>query len=377
MTLLNRRNFIVTSGIYATGSLLTGFGGCNKSTNTASMDPEISPTENKVIDSHLHVQAETIDRCLRVMDENHIRYGMNIGIGGENFQKFQKAYQPHKDRLGMMYIFEWGKWQEDPDYVNRAPDLLEAAVEQGAHGVKIWKNLGLTVKDPQGNLVSIDDERLLPIWQRAQDIGCLVAFHTVDPVAFFEPWNSDNERWEELELHPDWSFADRSVYPPRDEVLDQRNNVIKAFPDLKFQCVHGANFSENLDVVDQWMDQMPNMYVDTSARLGEFGRHPASAGKAFFEKHQDRLMFGTDRIFGKEGDVQGAGPTKIFSREEDQWFYNTHWRYFQTEDKQFDHPTPIQGNWKIDGIGLSTDALNKLYWDNAFKLYGLGQYGVA
>ena len=189
-----------------------------------------------------------------------------------------------------------------------------------------------------------------------------------------KPWNPDNERWEELELHPDWSFADSSIYPPRDQVLEQRNNVIRSFPDLKFQCVHGANFSENLDAIDAWMDEMPNMYVDTSARLGELGRHPAARGKALFEKHQDRLMFGTDRVFGVEGDVQGAGPTKMFTSEEDQKFYDIHWRYFQTEDKQFDHPTPIQGNWKIDGIGLSEAALKKLYWDNAFKLYQLKDF---
>ena len=341
------------------------------------MKTDLIPSVRKVVDAHLHVQAESIDRCLRVMDQNHIHYGMNIGIGGENFQKFQKAYQPFKDRLGMMYAFDWAEWQQNPEFIKKAPDLLQDAIEKGAHGVKIWKNLGLTVKDPQNNLVRIDDERLMPIWQRAHEMDCIVAFHTVDPVAFFEPWNPENERWEELELHPDWSFADRSIYPARDEVLEQRNNVIKAFPSLKFQCVHGANYSENIKVVDQWMDEMPNMYVDTSARLGELGRHPSKEGKAFFEKHQDRLMFGTDRVFGINGDVQGAGPEKMFSSEEDKQFYDIHWRYFQSTDTQFDHPTPIQGNWKIDGIGLSQSALKKLYWDNAYDLYGLKRFGVS
>jgi predicted TIM-barrel fold metal-dependent hydrolase len=218
---------------------------------------------------------------------------------------------------------------------------------------------------------------LTPVWERAEKLSCIVAFHTVDPVAFFEPWNEQNERWDELELHPDWSFADRTVYPARDVVLEQRNNVIRAFPRLKFQCVHGANYSEDLKMVDAWMDEMPNMYVDTSARLGEFGRHASKEGKAFFEKHQDRLMFGTDRVFGKDGDVQGAGPTKMFSAEEDKLFYDIHWRYFETTDVQFNHPTPIQGNWKIDGTGLSRDVLRKLYWTNAYDLYTLERLGVS
>lgn len=376
MKKLNRRDYIINTGIFGTGILLTGFNACTGNSNNIKMDTSISPTGNKVIDAHLHVRAETIERCLNVMDQNNIQYGMNIGIGGDNFEKFQQAYQPYRDRLGMMYAFDWDQWQQDPDYVTRAPDLLEAAVEKGAHGVKIWKDLGLTAKDEHGILVTIDDERLYPIWERAHSIGCVIAFHTVDPVAFFEPWNPENERWEELELHPDWSFADRSVYPARDTVLEQRNNVIRAFPKVKFQCVHGANYSENLKIIDAWLDEMPNMFVDTSARLGEFGRHPAGDGRKFFEKHQDRLMFGTDRVFGIEGDVQGAGPSKFFTTEEDKTFYDIHWRYFQTNDKQFDHPTPIQGKWKIDGIGLSTEVLKKLYWKNAFKLYSLEQFGV-
>ena len=376
MKQLDRRNFLITSGLLASGSLVAGLSGCSDRSSSKPMNTDILPNGNKVIDAHLHVRADTIDRCLRVMDENHIHYGMNIGIGGDGFEEFQRAYQPHRHRLGMMFAFEWERWETDPNYVKTAPDMLEEAVEKGAHGVKIWKDLGLTVKDPEGNLATIDDERLFPIWERAKNLGCIVAFHTVDPVAFFEPWNPENERWEELELHPDWSFADRSIYPTRDEVLEQRNNVIRAFPTLNFQCVHGANYSENLAAIDAWMEEMPNMYVDTSARLGEFGRHPAQEGHDFFEKHQDRLMFGTDRVFGTEGDVQGAGPTKMFSSEEDQTFYDIHWRYFQTNETQFDHPTPIQGNWKIDGIGLSEATLKKLYWDNAYSLYKLERFGV-
>ena len=356
---------------------MSGIVSCKEKPKNTGKESTTQSNDRKVIDAHLHVTSETIDRCLRVMDENYIAYGMNIGIGGESFEQFAKAYQSHKDRLGMMYRFNWKEWLTDSEYVKKAPDLLESAVAKGAHGVKIWKDLGLTVRDPEGNLVSINDERLYPIWERAEQLGCIVAFHTVDPVAFFEPWNDKNERWEELELHPDWSFADRSIYPARDEVLDQRNKVIKAFPKLKFQCVHVANYSENINAVSDWLDEMPNMYLDLSARFGELGRHDPEEGRKLFTKHQDRIMFGTDRVFRVDGDVQGAGPKKIFTKEEDNKFYDSHWTYLETNQKQFDHPTPIQGNWKIDGIGLPQNILKKIYWDNAFDLYNLKNFGVA
>ena len=157
-------------------------------------------------------------------------------------------------------------------------------------------------------------------------------------------------------------------------MLSQRNNVIQNFPDLNFQCVHVGNCPEDLTIVDSWLNEMPNMYLDLSARFGELGRLPDDKGNEFFFKHQDRLMFGTDRAFYPEGDVQGAGPMKFFSKTEENIFYGSHWRYLQTSDRQFDHPTPIQGDWKIDGIGLDEGVLRKIYWDNALKLHNLKRY---
>ena len=115
------------------------------------------------------------------------------------------------------------------------------------------------------------------------------------------------------------------------------------------------------------MTPMPNLTLDIAARLGELGRHPAEKGHKFFTKYQDRLMFGTDHMFFENVDIQGAGPEKAFTAEENKVFYEKHWRYLQTWDKQFGHPTPIQGKWKIDGIGLDKHVLKKVYWDNAYK----------
>jgi len=374
MKSIKRREFIKITGILTTGS---AFAGCSSFRSGSDVsDLAKMPLTRKVIDTHLHAVPETVDRCIRVMDDNYIQYGINIGIGGEDFIKFIKAIKDNKDRLGALYSFDWSLWQKDPGFPEKAPDMLERAIEAGALGVKIFKELGLKVTDNEGKLVKIDDPRLFPIWEKAEQLNTIVAIHTVDPVAFFETWNSENERWEELELRPEWSFADRDRYPARNVVLEQRNNVIRTFKNINFQCAHVGNYSENLEIVDQWLDEMPNMVLDLSARIGELGRHPASEGKKFFTKHQDRLMFGTDRVFRIDGDIQGAGPKKIFTPEEDNRFYESHWRYLQTLDTQFDHPTPIQGNWKIDGIGLPENILKKIYWDNAFKLYNIQQFVV-
>jgi len=345
------------------------------------------PVTGRVIDAHMHVwpytrkpftiNQETIERCIRVQDANYVKYSVNIGIAGdETFYPLMKAMAPHRNRIGTMYAFDWKLIQTDPQFFEKAPDMLEKAVEAGALGLKCFKSLGLTVRDTDGSLLKLDDPRLDPVWERAGKLNAVVAIHATDPVAFFAPWNADNERWDEMELHPDWSFADKSKYPAREDILIQRDNAIKRHPDVKFFGSHVANNSEELDVLERRFEAMPNLYADISARLGELGRHPADKGHAFFTKFQDRLSFGTDHVFMNDGEVQGAGPKKNFSAEDNTIFYGKHWRYFQTRDRQFDHPTPIQGNWKIDGIGLDKAVLEKLYWGNAHKLFRLDRFGV-
>jgi predicted TIM-barrel fold metal-dependent hydrolase len=129
--------------------------------------------------------------------------------------------------------------------------------------------------------------------------------------------------------------------------------------------------------VSRWLDELPNLTIDTAARIGELGRHPSEKVNEFFKKYQDRIMFGTDLQFWSDCDVQGAGPCKDFTTEEHRRFYEIHWRYLQTRDRQFDHPTPIQGKWKIDGIGLDDRPLKKIYRDNAFRFYKLDRFNVS
>nr|MBP7127527.1 hypothetical protein [Myxococcota bacterium] len=107
----------------------------------------------------------------------------------------------------------------------------------------------------------------------------------------------------------------------------------------------------------------------TSARVPEFGRHPAGKVRAFFVKHQDRILFGSDLVVDLNGALQlGSVSRKDPSIEDAVVFFERHWRYFETTDRQIDHPTPIQGRWKVDAVGLPPDVLRKLYVGNAERL---------
>lgn len=381
--MINRREFIQKNIMGAAAISLAGL--TDFSSGKAKQNSR--QEGGRVIDAHIHVTPAKVKKALEVMDDNSIKYGVIIAsISGDDPNQYvgDKAYyeiidsiKPYKNRLGLHYTFDWSLAETDPDFFRKAPDMLKKAVNAGAIALKNLKQLGLEAKDHEGKLIAIDDPRLFPIWEMAEKLGIPVAFHTGDPVAFFEPWNSENERWDELELHPEWSFADRKKYPSLDTLFNQVNNVYRKFSNIQFVAVHVGGYSENLKEVGKWLDEIPNLSVDTAARIGELGKHPAGEGHDFFTKYQDRIMFGTDMAYWNGCDVQGAGPCKNFTLAEDRKFYDIHWKYFQTVDKQFDHPTPIQGKWKIDGIGLDPTVLKKIYWDNAYKFYRLDRFGVA
>jgi predicted TIM-barrel fold metal-dependent hydrolase len=381
--MINRREFIKKTGMGAATISMMGLTKCG----TGHSGQSGRMTGGRVIDAHIHLTPGKVKKALQVMDDNSIRYAVSIAsisgkdpdlyVGDKAFYEILDAIKPYKNRLGLHYTFDWTLAQTDPEFFNKAPDMLEKAVNAGAIALKNLKQLGLVARDYEGKLIPIDDTRLFPIWERAEKLNIPVAFHTGDPVAFFKPWDPNNERWEELELHPEWSFSDRSKYPPLETLFEQVNNVYKRFTKVQFVAVHVAGYSENLKAVGSWLDEIPNLSVDTAARIGELGKHSAEEGNDFFNKYQDRIMFGTDMTYWENCDVQGAGPCKDFTLEEIRNFYNIHWRYFQTRDMQFDHPTPIQGKWKIDGIGLTTKPLKKIYWDNAYRFYKLDRFGVA
>jgi predicted TIM-barrel fold metal-dependent hydrolase len=252
----------------------------------------------------------------------------------------------------------------DPGFPQWQADELNRAKEAGAHGLKLTKFLGLGLREngKQGPLVKIDDPRFDPMWEAAGRLNLPVFIHTSDPDAFFLPIDRYNERWEELGLHPEWSFYGKD-YPSKAELLAARNRVIARHPKTTFVALHVANHPENLDEVSEWLRRYPNMHVEIGARLGELGRQPRRA-RQFFDDFQDRILFGTDATpKGYEF------PQQLFGDE----LYEIYFRFLETEDEYFDYapaPVPPQGRWRIYGLGLPEHILRKVYYQNAAQLLG-------
>ena len=253
---------------------------------------------------------------------------------------------------------------QQPNYPQLQADAILAAHQSGARGLKILKTLGLSLREQTttGNLVKVDDPRFDPMWEACGGLGMPVAIHVSDPLAFFTPTDRFNERYEELNAHPEWSFYGKD-FPTDRELQEARLRVIQRHPHTQFIVLHVGD-AENLAYISQAMDRYPNMSVEFGARIGELGRQPRGARK-FFDKYQDRILFGTDAV------PKGVEtPQQIFGER----LYEIYYRFLETEDEYFDYAPakkPPQGRWRISGLGLPDTILRKIYYDNAARLLGM------
>ena len=246
--------------------------------------------------------------------------------------------------------------------------MLEQAAALGARCLKISKTLGLGVPTPEDEtkLLTVDDPRLEPMWAAAGRLGVPVFIHTGDPAAFFEPMSPSNERWDELSVHPGWSFAEPQ-YPRLEALMAARDRVVERHRGTTFIGVHFGCWPENLDYIDEALSVHPNLFVDIAARVPEIGRHSAEKLRAVFLRHQDRILFGTDLGVGRSLMLGSTGRTKPTIADAF-LFFADHFRFLETNDRGIPHPTPIQGRWTVDAIGLPEDVLEKVYVGNALKL---------
>jgi predicted TIM-barrel fold metal-dependent hydrolase len=302
---------------------------------------------------------------LPVMDRKNIRTMVNLtgGYAHGLDDAIQTLQEPNPGRF-VNFTEPWWSKIQDPQYPKFQADQIEAAHKAGARGIKILKILGLFLREhvTEGKLVPVDDRRFDPMWEAAGALNMPIAIHISDPEAFFLPIDRFNERWEELHAHPDWSFHGKD-FPSNRELQEARRRVMKRDPRTQFVCLHVAD-SEDLDYVSECMDAHPNMKVDIAARIGELGRQPRASRK-FFDKYQDRILFGTDAVpKGYET------PQQVFGDA----LYEIYYRFLETEDEYFDYApakVPPQGRWRISGLGLPESILQKVYWQNAASLLGI------
>ncbi|MFI7449644.1 amidohydrolase family protein [Nonomuraea sp. NPDC049714] len=264
----------------------------------------------------------------------------------ENLNRYDNAYP------GQFATFCHVDWNElrVPGFGHRLAASLRRSVECGAKGLKVWKDLGLKVRDGSGDLVLPDDPRLEELWIMAGELGVPVAIHTADPRAFFDPVDEENEFLELLLTAPEWSYAGADT-PSFERLITAFEKLVLRHPGTTFVGLHVGCHAEDLGRLDRLLQKAPNLYIDIAARLYQLGRQPRAA-RSLIEKYPRRFMFATDHF----------PPARRA--------YELYFRFLETEDEYFPYSSNPKnsGRWNISGLGLSEKILESFYQQNAIRI---------
>ena len=314
--------------------------------------PEHKLTKAKFpfIDVHNHqFSMPTMDLSTLTKEMDKLNMSVMINLSGQSGNSIVQSVKNIKEHFPKRFIVfaniefrgigEQG-WSE------KAAKQLEEDVKNGANGLKIYKSLGFSVRDKDGKLVPVDDPRLDLIWDKAGELKIPVLIHTADPKPFWDPMDDKNERWLELASHPGRKRSDTDPVPWQ-QLVDEQHRMFKKHPKTIFINAHFGWYPNDLGKLGQLMDEIPNMYVEFGAVIAELGRQPKAA-KKFFEKYQDRILFGKDSWVPEE--------------------YATYFRVLETEDEYFPYHKKYHAFWAMYGMGLPDSILKKIYYKNALRI---------
>ena len=311
---------------------------------------KLSRSKFPFIDIHNHQNnMPTADLSGLIRDMDKLNMGVMVNLSGQNGNKLQQSVNNVKKNFPKRFIVfanvDFNKVGE-AGWAEAAAKQLEEDVKNGANGLKVFKNLGFSVKDINGKRVPVDDPRLNPVWQKCAELKIPVLIHTADPKPFWDPVDEHNERWMEITSHPNRKRGpDNPV--PFETLIEEQHQLFKKNAKTTFIAAHFGWYPNNLDKLGQLLDELPNVVVEFGAVIAELGRQPRMA-KQFFTKYQDRILFGKDSWVPEE--------------------YATYFRVLETEDEYFPYHKKYHAFWPMYGMGLPDEILKKVYYKNALRI---------
>ncbi len=303
------------------------------------------------IDVHNHQRRlekpEDVEQLIRDMDRINMRAMVNLSGGyGERLEQSIKVLgEYHRKRIVVFANIDFDNL-DDPAYPDRVAAQLESDVRNGAAGLKIFKSFGLNIKDGQGRRIPVDDPRFDKLFETCGRLRIPVLIHTAEPRPLFEPMDKYNERWLELKLYPRRARPP-DQYPTWEELIAEQHRLFEKHPNTIFINAHLGWLGGDLERLGKLLDRLPNVYTEFGAVIEELGRQPRSA-RRFFERYQDRILFGKDTWRPDE--------------------YATYFRVLETADEYFPHDRKHHGLWNLYGLDLPDEILQKVYYKNPLRI---------
>ena len=311
---------------------------------------EVPRAKFPFVDIHSHqfrMPEMDLKTLITAMDQLNMAVMVNLsGRSGEQLKKAMDNVNTNYPNRFVVFANVDFSGVGAADWAEKAVAQLKEDVENGAKGLKIYKSLGLRNKDIEGKRIAVNDPRLDPIWQTCAELGIPVLIHSADPKSFWEPMDSNNERWLELKTRPRRKRSDTDPAPWQ-QIIDEQHALFKKHPQTLFINAHMGWYANDLGRLGELMDAIPNMYVGIGAVIAELGRQPRNA-RRFFETYQDRILFGKDSWQPAE--------------------FPTYFRVLESDDEYFPYYKKYHAFWSMYGLDLADEILKKVYYKNAMKV---------
>jgi predicted TIM-barrel fold metal-dependent hydrolase len=312
---------------------------------------KIDKAKYPVIDMHTHNYAKTPEQVLdwiRAMDAAGIEKAIVLTMAvGKEFDAVYAKYAKYPDRFEVWCGFDYTGYDK-PDFGPAAIKELERCYKVGARGVGELgdKGKGLFYCRPTKAWgMHLDDARMDPLLEKCAELGMPVNIHVADPYWMYLPMDATNDG---LMNAYKWRLDNQPNIVGHEGMVEILERAVKRHPNTTFVACHFANCSYDLDKLGKLFDKYPNLYADMSARFAETAAIPRATA-SFFDKYQDRLVYGTDMHFNMR-------------------MYRLTFRILESEDEHFYDWDNFSYHWPLYGFGLDDKILKKVYKDNALKI---------
>lgn len=319
-----------------------------------------------IIDAHIHY-GDDVPELLALLAEFDIRL-LNISFAKDATDAWQADAARYRalaaqrpQRFAWCTSFDLPRL-DDPGYVDDVLAGLERDFAAGAVACKVWKNVGMELRYPDGRFFHVDDPLLAPIFDWLAERGHPLLAHIAEPLDCWLPLREGSTHYHYYSRNPEWHMYTRPDYPSHAELMAARNRVLEQHPRLRFIGAHLASLEWDVDVLAETFDRYPNLAVDISARLTDLAVQNSGKVRRFLEKYQERILFGTDVVMrtplsSLPPEARGEAVAALRT------VYTTHFAYFEATG------TVTVRDRTTTGLGLSAELLEKLYYTNAMQWY--------
>jgi predicted TIM-barrel fold metal-dependent hydrolase len=325
----------------------------------------------KKIDIHCHISVERPAFMEQAIEDNFRILTINTDASDdldrsiEEQQKmaiFQRnAFPGH---LAYLTTFSMKGWDND-NWQQKTITYLEESFKKGAIGMKVWKNIGMVVKNKDGKFIMIDDPKFDPIFDYLEKNNKPVCGHLGEPRDCWLPIeemtvNNDKAYYK---VHPEYHMYFHPECPSYEEQIRARDHMLQKHPDLHFMGAHLGSLEWSVDSLAKHFDTFPNITVDMAARICHIEKQAQADWQKvhdFFIKYQDRIIYGTD-----EADFLGAEKDPVKLKENLHKVWERDWKFLTTDD--------VMTSWEVDGefkgLKLPKEVIEKIYYKNAVKWF--------